>query len=531
MKNKKYFKLPITFALMFGISFNVFAAYEDEKQWYAQSFISTDKPKIEYCNDTFVTLNGSIYTSSDGKEWNLTFSPAIGGDYSKINSVNGQLIVSGNRVQPIKSLDGKRWTPIKLYQNISPEDINSAQSAYFWNGSKDEIVYSKDLLVWKIIPLKNGERVVDMKFVNDRCFLSIKSNDNKFKFWTFDENLNLEQLDSVIDSIDNISYISKIESYVAISEDKSYIAISKYGDDWQKSDFSMPMVAENTDNVYSSNVDGRLFLNIDDNSYVTSDCKEWIKIDGCGDIRNLDYSGKYYYSLDNSNNLYMSVDGYKWNEYSIIDKKDSQIDIFQDKLVVNDVDFESGVYMSTVYIHNINSVDEIIPAIVSDNTLIDENIVGNLDSKDKKDKNQNNVDFNVDDPDLEGQPEELLNTIKIKIGDKKMTLQDGTEVELSVPTLIAKDNVLLPLRDVMEQIGVDMDWDVEEQKAILKYKSRMVTLWLNSDIIDIDGQKSTLAVPFKSVGGNAIVTIRPVIQGLGCEIEWINGNEGILIKY
>lgn len=525
------------FVLVLTLNFNVFAS--QKIYWNAQSFLSRDIADIAYLNGTFVVTSEAIYTSNDAKQWELTFSPAIDGAYNEVYVLNNQFIAIGENVQPIKSTDGITWSPIRLHENISPKDIDVIGDTFFWSSSPTSISYSKNLLTWDNVPLPAGEKINSIKFVNDKCFFSTVSN-NKTNCWVLDEALIPKLLDSSITSIDNISYLPEIESYLNITlaganlAKRVYIFNSQDGVEWHKSDFS---ISGNTDyNLDNSdfetlNLNGKIFLRLGKETYVTSNGSFWLKSNNYGNFKTLKYSGAYFYNINNSKDVFVSKDGVGWNNFSLPNEINtlSSINIFDNLLTVSHVDYnaENKIYTTTVYMHSISSYDEYIPDIDADNTNYS---VGALTSQYINSQQAASMPQTNDE-----QNNKFNKSMVFKINSNEMKVLDSStsklidEVKLSVAPIIENDTAMLPLRDIITYIGGTLEWNSKTQTTKVNLNNKTIELATNSNQIKIEGKVLNMAVKPKIVNERVMVAIRPIVEQFGFEVKWKSETNEIII--
>lgn len=538
LRSDKIFKVFIQiFILVLGLSFNVFAS--QKIYWNAQSFLSRSIADIAYLNGTFVVTSEAIYTSNDAKQWELTFSPAIDGAYNEVYVLDNQFIAIGENVQPIKSTDGETWSPIRLHENISPKDIDVIGDTFFWSSSPTSISYSKNLLTWDNVPLPAGEKINSIKFVNDKCFFSTVSN-NKTNCWILDETLIPKLLDSSITSIDNISYLPEIESYLNITlaganlAKRVYIFNSQDGVEWHKSDFS---ISGNTDyNLDNSdfetlNLNGKIFLRLGKETYVTSNGSFWLKSNNYGNFKTLKYSGNYFYNINNSKDVFVSKDGVGWNNFSLPNEINtlSSIDIFDNLLTVSHVDYnaENKLYTTTVYMHSISSYDEYIPDIDADNTNYS---VGALTSQYINSQQVASMPQTNDE-----QNNKFNKSMVFKINSNEMKVLDSStsklidEVKLSVAPIIENNTAMLPLRDIITYIGGTLEWDSKTQTTKVNLNNKTIELATNSNQIKIEGKVLNMPVKPKIVNERVMVAIRPIVEQFGFEVKWKSETNEIII--
>ncbi len=536
LKNRRILNLIL--ALVLTLKFNIFA--QENICWNAQSFSSKDIPDIAYMNGIFVLASELIYTSNDAKQWELTFSPAIDGFYNQVYVLNNQFIATGENVQPIKSEDGKTWTPIRLHENISTKDIKVIGDTFFWNDSPKSFSYSKNLLTWNNIPIPNEEEITDIKFINDKCFLSTKTSIGLINCWILNEDFILEPLESSITSIDNICYLPETKSYININlsgvnlAKRLYIFTSADGIQWNETDFSING-NRNFDlekfEFETLNLNDKIFLRLGNQNYVTSNGSIWFKINNLGNFKTLKYSGNYFYNINNSKDVFISKDGINWNNFSLPNEINplSSINIYSSKLILNHIDYNSNddMYLSTVYSHFINSYDENVQDITADNTDYSIGILGRqytntLDkgsevSIETEDINQISLVFEID-------------SKKMKVLNSETKVVE--EIELSVEPFIENNIVLFPLRDIITYLKGDLEWDSQLQtaKVNLNNKTLEIKITDNYSEIKIDNNILDTSANAKIIDGHIMIPIRIVIEQFGFKAEWKAETKEIELK-
>lgn len=543
MKFKKniYFNLFFTaIVLVMILNFNVIA--DDTQVWNSYSFTGSSLPSIEYYNGVHVLASDLIYTSKDRENWTETFSPAINGSYNQIKVLNNEFIATGKEVQIVKSSDGENWVPLRLHKNISPEDINTIGENYFWSSSEEELSYSKNLLTWNKITISTNEPIIKKVFVNDKCFISTGVNEYSLNNWVLDKNFTSIpiKLDALID---NISYLSETKTYINIISEGStgskrlYCMTSSDGISWEKSDLILEANQNSTVQAEQFNIinlGGKIFLNLDNEIYVTSNGLNWNKTNNYGNIMDLKYSGSYFYNISNLSDVFISKDGINWTTHSLPNEINilSTINIYDDVLFIVHTDFDNNqnMYKSTAYSYMIQSFDKDIPDIIK-------KIPTNEVSTSKLiEPNTNKVTEPNTDTLIESNTEittvlKEVKTIRLEIGSTKLQLTDGSIIDISSPPLIVNNNTIIPLRSVITAFNGSTQWDNENKKAIVKCNGKTIELVLDSKEAKIDGNIFMLPEPFKLLKETAMIPLRQVMENLGYEIQWVDDTKNILIMY
>lgn len=521
----KYLRLfIICFIFIISTQINSFA----NGSWTYKSFTSNYIPDIEYKNNVLVVANGSIYTSTDNSQsWQITFSPSENGSYNDVYIFNNEFIVSGQNVQAVKSSDGITWSPVRIDETIDLNQIKPLGNKHLYLSSNDKLIYSENLLSWEEISLPQGEKIEAINVANDKCFIETKTNKNLIKYWVLDDSLVPVLLDNIVTSINNISYLSKPNKYINIINDKLHYLISDDGQNWEQQDLSQIIVDELNPLTYNTkNIDGKLFLYTGINTYITNEGSIWLPVGECGNISDLQYSGEYFYNINNLKGIFLSKGGMDWS-YSPLNNKItalSTLKIASNKIILMSPYKEGNTYNSELYIYSISHSENTIPDINNENTINSEEI---------EDLNENSDNVKVDEIDIaeaEQEPEKT-NFIKLKINSKEMSINDESKIAISTAPIIENGVSLVPIKDVMVQIGASLSWDENENEVTIYYQNKIIQLWLNSSEFKINGNSFELPIPFKSVDGIALIPVKPLMEKINCPIEWVNETNEIKIMY
>ena len=107
----------------------------------------------------------------------------------------------------------------------------------------------------------------------------------------------------------------------------------------------------------------------------------------------------------------------------------------------------------------------------------------------------------------------LQNTnITITVGDKLLT---------STP-IITEGRSLLPVRDIFEALGGEVNWNEELKTAKILIDGKTVTLKHLDSFMFVDGEKKDVLVPSVIIDGRMYVGARGVSEGLERTVLWEN---------
>ena len=90
--------------------------------------------------------------------------------------------------------------------------------------------------------------------------------------------------------------------------------------------------------------------------------------------------------------------------------------------------------------------------------------------------------------------------------------------------------VLVPLRGVFEALGATVDYDAQTNTALAARGSTQVQLRIGSTQAFVNGQLRTLDVPAQTRLGRTLVPLRFVLEALGVPVQWDAANRNVLIS-
>jgi hypothetical protein len=122
----------------------------------------------------------------------------------------------------------------------------------------------------------------------------------------------------------------------------------------------------------------------------------------------------------------------------------------------------------------------------------------------------------------------------MKIGKATM-VADGAVAEIdpgrgTAPVLL-NDRTLVPIRAIVEAMGGDVGWDEDQQKVTLDANGGRVEMWLEQNGILVNGKAWEIDVAPTTINDRTMLPVRFVVENLGCQIEWIEATEEIVIAF
>lgn len=115
--------------------------------------------------------------------------------------------------------------------------------------------------------------------------------------------------------------------------------------------------------------------------------------------------------------------------------------------------------------------------------------------------------------------------------DEINVVLDGREVEFNNQTpVIVEGKTFVPLRDVFENLGYYVKWDEETKTAMLCQELLFVYVTENKDSVRINNREIQLEVPAQIIDGSMMIPVRELGENLGLEVSWDSQNNTVYLE-
>lgn len=105
--------------------------------------------------------------------------------------------------------------------------------------------------------------------------------------------------------------------------------------------------------------------------------------------------------------------------------------------------------------------------------------------------------------------------------DKTVTVNvNGTFINMDLPPYIENDTVFVPVRFVAEGLGATVNWDNDNQIALIKGNGRSIKLTPGKESIIVDGQSINTGFITCIYEGRIHVPLRIIAEFLGASLDW-----------
>ena len=125
-------------------------------------------------------------------------------------------------------------------------------------------------------------------------------------------------------------------------------------------------------------------------------------------------------------------------------------------------------------------------------------------------------------------------TVTASVSEKDVTvIFDGETLKFEQKPIIVEGRVLVPLRDICEKLGADVEWESSTQSITITKDSTSLNVSIGSRMMYINNNRYPLYLdaPPQIVNGRTVMPIRAVVEELGGEVQWDETERTVSIIY
>ncbi|MEA2552226.1 MAG: hypothetical protein QOJ65_402 [Fimbriimonadaceae bacterium] len=109
----------------------------------------------------------------------------------------------------------------------------------------------------------------------------------------------------------------------------------------------------------------------------------------------------------------------------------------------------------------------------------------------------------------------------LAMGQQIKTMVNGEAVHFSdVQPMSVNGRVLVPVRGVFEQMGVNVDWNPATKQVYANGNGKEVILYVGKRVAQVDGRTVDLDVPARMYHGRTMVPLRFISESMGAQVNW-----------
>lgn len=109
-------------------------------------------------------------------------------------------------------------------------------------------------------------------------------------------------------------------------------------------------------------------------------------------------------------------------------------------------------------------------------------------------------------------------------------LVSGKEVKFDTPPVISSGRTLIPVRAIAASLGATVLWDESEQKITIQKGTTVIEFEIGDDSMKVNGNSVSLDVPPQIINGRTVIPLRAMIESLGLTIDWDGAIEVLEIQ-
>lgn len=130
--------------------------------------------------------------------------------------------------------------------------------------------------------------------------------------------------------------------------------------------------------------------------------------------------------------------------------------------------------------------------------------------------------------------------IKFEVGYNLMTVNNLHNRIIDLPVtdssnetkpLIIDNRVMIPARAIIEVLGGSADWNSKEKKITIALNDKKNEMWVGKKEYTCNGSAKNMDVGAMIVNGRTMVPIRFVAESLGCDVNWLDKLNQVIITY
>ncbi len=99
-------------------------------------------------------------------------------------------------------------------------------------------------------------------------------------------------------------------------------------------------------------------------------------------------------------------------------------------------------------------------------------------------------------------------------------LVDGEAVKFDVLPQIINDRTMVPVRAIFEALGAGVEWNDETKTVTATKGETIVSLTINSNVINVNGEEKIIDTPAMIVNDRTLVPVRAISEAFDCTVEW-----------
>jgi hypothetical protein len=129
---------------------------------------------------------------------------------------------------------------------------------------------------------------------------------------------------------------------------------------------------------------------------------------------------------------------------------------------------------------------------------------------------------------LEQQLKERYKDIKVLPVDS--IIAKGAIIKFDTPPVIKEGRTLIPIRALAEGFGASVAWDQAEQKVTVQKGEIKIVLQIGAKLAYVNGKEVKIDVPPETINNRTVIPLRFIIENLGLKVNWDAESETVEVE-
>ncbi|CAK7045018.1 stalk domain-containing protein [Tissierella sp.] len=99
-------------------------------------------------------------------------------------------------------------------------------------------------------------------------------------------------------------------------------------------------------------------------------------------------------------------------------------------------------------------------------------------------------------------------------------ISTNKDIKFDTPPVIKEGRTLIPVRALTQGFGAEVEWKSEEKKVTITKGDKEIVLYLDNKTATVNGEKVELEVPSTAYNNRTYVPLRFIIENLGLKIDY-----------
>ena len=108
---------------------------------------------------------------------------------------------------------------------------------------------------------------------------------------------------------------------------------------------------------------------------------------------------------------------------------------------------------------------------------------------------------------------------------------NNKQISFDVPPVVENGRTLVPVRAVLERMGLVVGWDQETASVTASGNGDRILMKINEHYITVNGMQHYIDTAPKVIDGRTMIPIRLVIEWIGASVFWANETRAVYIDY